>query len=186
MNPELTGDPESSPQLDATILAQVRKADPQALELLFNTYSRMVYSVALRVLRDPSAAEDVMQDVFIQIWRKPDGYIAARGSVGAWLAVTARNKSIDVLRQRKMTDSVEDKVLLAANDVHEQSERKLLIERIRLLAGSLPRDQRIVLEMAYFEGATHSEIAGRTGIPLGTVKTRIRTALMNLGKALRR
>ena len=176
----------NSMQADSTYLAQVRQADPRGLELLFNSYSKLVYSIAFRVLRDPSAAEDVLQEVFVQIWRKPDSFIAARGSLGAWLAVTTRNRAIDLLRQRKPTDSVDDIVLPSPHNVAESSERNILIERVRRLAADLPAEQRTMLEMAFFDGSTHAEIAQKTGIPLGTVKTRIRAALSTLGRALRK
>ncbi len=169
---------------DAVLLTLVGQGDETAMATLFDRYSRIVYSVALRVLRDPAAAEDVLQEVFMQIWRKPEALVATHGAVGAWLAVVARNRSIDLLRRRKPTDSVDDVVLASSTDLASESERNVMIERARAVMVALPMEQRKTLEMAFFDGLTHSEIAETTGDPLGTVKTRIRTALLVLRKAM--
>ncbi len=170
---------------DGVLLALVGQGDEGAMAALFDRYSRVVYSVALRVLRDPAAAEDVLQEVFMQVWRKPDALVTNRGAVGAWLAVVSRNRSIDLLRRRKPSDSVEDVVLASSTDLALESERNFMIERARAVMVSLPIEQRKTLEMAFFDGLTHSEIAETTGDPLGTVKTRIRTALLVLRKAMK-
>src|SRR2546428_9323731 len=98
-------------QDDATLLALVRRGDEHAMASLFDRYSKVVYSVALRVLRDPASAEDVLQEVFMQIWRNPNGFIATRGSLGGWLAVVARNRSIDALRRKRPSEQVDDMAL---------------------------------------------------------------------------
>lgn len=144
----------------------------------------MVYSVALRVLNDPAQAEDVMQEIFFQVWRNPHSFVSGRGSLGAWLAVMARNRAIDALRRRRPTDSVEDVVLAAETDFASDVERNRLMEKVRQVLKELPAEQQRAVEMAFFEGLTHSEIAARTGDPLGTVKTRIRAALLSLRKAV--
>src|SRR5215468_8925654 len=95
-----------SSQDDSTLLAQVRRGDENAMASLFDRYSKIVYSVALRVLRDPASAEDVLQEVFMQIWRNPNSFVATRGSLGGWLAVVARNRSIDALRRKRPSDPV--------------------------------------------------------------------------------
>ena len=169
---------------DGTLLTLVGQGDESAMATLFDRYSRVVYSVSLRVLRDPAAAEDVLQEIFMQIWRKPEALATNRGAIGAWLAVVSRNRSIDLLRRRKPTDSVEDVALAAPTDLAQESERNIMIERARAVMVSLPIEQRKTLEMAFFDGLTHSEIAETTGDPLGTVKTRIRTALLVLRKAM--
>ena len=150
---------------------------------LFARHSRLVFSVAVRVLHDSTAAEDVLQDIFLQIWRDPTSFIATRGSLEGWLAVVARNRSIDVLRRRRPTDSIDELPLLAQQDLSAHAEHNLLLEQIRVVVATLPEDQRKALELAFFEGCTHSEIAQQTGCPLGTIKTRIRTALQTVGKA---
>jgi RNA polymerase sigma-70 factor (ECF subfamily) len=151
---------------------------------LFDQYSGMVYSVALRVLKDPGQAEDVMQEIFFQVWRNPDAFVAGRGSLGAWLAVMARNRAIDSLRKRRPTDSVDDVVLASNSDLGSEVERNRMMEKVRGVLKDLPVEQQSSVEMAFFEGLTHSEIAAKTGDPLGTVKTRIRSALITLRKAI--
>lgn len=169
---------------DGDLLEQIGQGNHDAMTVVFNRYSKVVFSVSLRVLRDPGAAEDVLQEIFMQIWRRPETFLATRGSLGSWLAVVARNRSIDALRRRKPTNEIEDVVLASPFNLAEDSERNLMMQRARVVMETLPTAQRYVLELAYFEGLTHTEIASRTGDPLGTVKTRIRSALLTLKKAL--
>ena len=119
----------------------------------------------------------------MQIWRNPDGFVATRGSLGGWLAVVSRNRSIDALRRKRPTESVDDIALASNYNLANEAERNSLMERARGVIGQLPVEQRKTLEMAFFDGLTHSEIAEMTGDPLGTVKTRIRSALTSLRKA---
>jgi len=118
----------------------------------------------------------------MQIWRNPAGFVATRGSLGGWLAVVTRNRAIDTLRRKKPTEQVEEMQLPAAGDLADESERNLMMEKARVVIAQLPAEQRKTLEMAFFDGLTHSEIAEMTGDPLGTVKTRIRSALLTLRK----
>jgi RNA polymerase sigma-70 factor (ECF subfamily) len=174
-----TGDDAS----DASLLARIQAGDERAMASLYDRYSRVVYSVALRVLRDPAASEDVLQEVFMQIWRNPSSFIAARGSLGGWLSIVARNRSIDTLRRKRPSVDVDDVALASPFNLADEAERNTLMERARAVIVQLPREQRKTLEMAFFDGLTHSEIAEITGDPLGTVKTRIRSALLTLRKA---
>jgi len=169
---------------DAAPLGQVRRGDEQAMAALFDRYSKVVYSVALRALRDPAAAEDVLQEVFMQVWRNPGGFEATRGSLGGWLAVVSRNRSIDSLRRKRPTEQVDNLALASNYNLADEAERNTMMEKARGVIRQLPLDQRRTLEMAFFDGLTHSEIAEMTGDPLGTVKTRIRSALLSLRKAL--
>lgn len=150
---------------------------------LFDRYSKVVYSVALRVLRDTASAEDVLQEIFMQVWRSPGSFLETKGSLGGWLAVVARNRSIDALRRRRPTDSVEEISLASPFNLADEAERNNMMERARSVILQLPAEQRKTLEMAFFDGLTHTEIAALTGDPLGTVKTRIRSALLTLRKA---
>jgi RNA polymerase sigma-70 factor (ECF subfamily) len=168
---------------DAVLLEQVGHGDESAMEDIFRRYSGPVYSVALRVLRDNGHAEDVLQEVFLQLWRKPAAFVQQRGSLGAWLVVVARNRAIDHLRRRKPADSVEDVILASSVNVADEAERNTMMEKVRRVIADLPPEQQKSLELAYFEGLSHTEIASRTGDPLGTVKTRIRQALITLRKA---
>jgi len=170
---------------DAALLSRVQNGNEQAMAVIFDRYSKIVYSVALRVLRDPASAEDILQEIFLQIWRNPASFVSTRGSLGGWLAVVTRNRSIDALRRKRPTDSVEDVVLSSNFNLAEDSERTLLIEKARKVIHLLPSEQRKTLEMAFFDGLTHAEIAEMTGDPLGTVKTRIRSALTALRKAFK-
>lgn len=168
---------------DATLLAAVQRGEEGAMASLFDRYSKVVYSVSLRVLRDPAAAEDVLQEIFMQIWRSPNSFVATRGSLGGWLAVVSRNRSIDALRRRRPTESVEDIALSSPYNLADDAERNIMIGKAREAMLVLPMEQRKTLEMAFFDGLTHAEIAEMTGDPLGTVKTRIRSALLTLRKA---
>jgi RNA polymerase sigma-70 factor, ECF subfamily len=168
---------------DRLLLERVEARDQGAMAEIFDTYSRMAYSVALRVLKDPAQAEDVMQDVFFQVWQNPRAFAPERGSLGAWLAVVVRNRSIDAMRRRRPSDPVEDVVLASGADVAGEVERSTMIERVRGVLKDLPPEQRESLELAFFSGMTHAEIAEQKGEPLGTVKTRIRAALSTLRKA---
>jgi RNA polymerase sigma-70 factor (ECF subfamily) len=172
------------PFAEARLLIRVRADDQGAMTELFDRYSGMVYSVALRVLKDPGQAEDVMQEIFFQVWRNPDSFVSGRGSLGAWLAVMARNRAIDALRRRRPTEPVDEVVLASNTDLASDIERNRMMEKIRDVMKELPAEQQKSVEMAFFEGLTHSEIAARTGDPLGTIKTRIRSALMSLRKAI--
>jgi RNA polymerase sigma-70 factor (ECF subfamily) len=169
---------------DQLLMERVRRNDQMAMAEVFDRYGGLVYSVALRVLKEPDQAEDVMQDIFFQLWKGTGTYTEGRGSLGAWLAVVARNRAIDSLRRKKPTDSVEDVVLPAKTDLANESERNLMIEKVRSVMQGLPPEQQKLVELAFFEGMSHSEIAASTGDALGTVKTRIRSALMSLRKGV--
>ncbi len=169
---------------DGQLLDRVRRGDDQAMAALYDRYSKLVYSVALRVLRDPASAEDVLQDVFLGLWRRPERFVSARGSLGGWLAVVARNRSIDTLRRKRPSEPVEEVYLASSCNLADEAERNTLMQRARAIIMRLPLEQRKTLEMAYFDGLTHTEIAEITGDPLGTVKTRIRSALLSLRKEL--
>ena len=153
------------------------------MEELYDRYSSLIYSVALRVLGDTGAAEDVLQEVFMQLWRKPTVFDSARGSLAAWLAVITRNRAIDAIRKRKPETDLEDVIVLVEPDLAGEADRKRAAEQVRRKLGEMSELQRSALEMAFFEGLTHSEIAAKTGTPLGTIKTRIRTALISLRTA---
>ena len=177
-NPERQG---ISPDL-ATVTA-MKAGDQSALAELYDRYSSVVYAVALRVLGDTGAAEDIMQEVFLQLWRNPGAFDAARGSLGAWLAVITRNRAIDALRRRKPETDIEDVIVSVAPDLAGNADRSRAAEKVRGVLVNMPAPQRSALEMAYFEGLSHSEIASKTGDPLGTIKTRIRSGLITLRKA---
>jgi len=168
---------------DLAMVTAVKAGDQGAMAALYDRYSSIVYAVALRVLGDTGAAEDVLQEVFLQLWRNPGAFDSARGSLAAWLAVITRNRAIDALRKRKPETDIEDVTVSVVPDFAGDADRTKVAAKIRGVLGSMSPPQRGALEMAYFEGLSHSEIASKTGEPLGTVKTRIRTGLMALRKA---
>lgn len=161
----------------------MKSGDQSAMAELYDRYSSVVYAVALRILGDTMAAEDILQEVFLQLWRNPSAFDAARGSLGPWLAVITRNRAIDALRKRKPETDIEEVIVSVAPDLAGQADRSRAAERVRGVLSAMPSPQRSALEMAYFEGLSHSEIATKTGEPLGTIKTRIRAGLMALRKA---
>ncbi len=169
---------------DAELLDGLKARDQQAMADLFDRYSGLVYSVALRVVGETGQAEDVMQEIFFQLWKSPHAFTEGRGSLAAWLAVVARNRAVDILRRRRPSDPVEDVVLVSSTNLASEVERNTIMERVRGALSSLPSEQLRTVELAFFEGLTHSEIAAKTGDPLGTVKTRIRSALISLRKAV--
>lgn len=174
----------SSDADDMGLLRRIQSGEQEAMTTLFDRYGTMVYSVALRVLKDAGEAEDVMQEIFVQIWKNPSAFVSGRGSLGGWLVVVTRNRSIDVIRRRRPSEPVELFALPSATNLAQEAERNSLLEKVRGAMHSLPDEQKKSIELAFFDGLTHSEIAEQTGDPLGTVKTRIRLALITIRKAL--
>jgi RNA polymerase sigma-70 factor, ECF subfamily len=171
---------------DSMLVSAIRSGDEQAMAELYERYSSIVYSVALRVLGDTGAAEDILQEVFIQLWRSPDVFDATRGSLPGWLAVITRNRAIDSLRKRRPEADITDVIVSIEPDLAGAAQSTRALEKIRGALGGMPAPQRSALEMAFFDGLTHSEIAEKTGEPLGTIKTRIRAGLLTLRKAFNR
>jgi len=165
---------------DMRLVARLRAGDQNALSELYDRYSNVVYGVALRILQDTGAAEDLLQDIFLQLWRRPDAFDSSRGSLGAWLAVIARHRSIDRLRKRRPESDIDECIIAGGSDLRDETERSLVIEKIRVVMNEMSPDQRTAMELAFFEGLTHTEIAEKTGAPLGTIKTRIRSGLQML------
>ena len=169
---------------DAFLLSLVQSGDEQAIATLFDRYSRIVYSVALRVLSDPALAEDILQEVFMQMWRTPGSFTAAEGNLGGWLAVLSRNRSIDVLRRKHHADPIAAIAFATPTDLAIEPERNRLTERSRSLLHQLPSEQRKALEMAFFDGLSHTEIAEITGNPVATVSSTLHSALLALREAV--
>jgi RNA polymerase sigma-70 factor (ECF subfamily) len=160
--------------------------DETALEALYDRYAGLLSSVLNRILRDTQAAEEILQDIFYQLWRTSSQFDPARGSLPGWLMVIARNRAISRLRHHNPAageELLENTVSLPSN-LESAIAQKELLGRVKGAIDALPTEQRAAVELAYFEGLTHSEIAERTGDPLGTVKTRLRTALETLKRAM--
>lgn len=171
-------------QEDAEAVERIRAGDETALAEIYDRYSGVVYSVALRVLGDTGLAEDVLQDIFLQLWRHPQSFDSSRGSLAPWLAVIARHRAIDHLRKRRPQLNIEDIVIGVNPKLQSSAELNQTIANVRGVLQKLPAEQRRAVEMAFFEEMTHVEIAKITGEPLGTIKTRIRTAVLALREAL--
>jgi len=163
----------------ARLMERVRAGDGTAFERLYDSYHRLVFGIALRMLGDATMAEDLTQNVFLKVWSSPDAF--RDGNFGAWIARVARNRSLDVLRSRSLRDESEIPADLAEPGTLDDAVfTRLDSQRVRSALATLPDEQRSPIEMGFFGGITHDEIAKRTGIPLGTIKTRIRTGLRKL------
>ena len=170
---------------DWSLLERVVQQDESALSELYDRYNGLVFSEAKRILRDAGAAEEILQDLFYQVWRTASQFDPARGSLAGWLAVVARNRAISKLRKKSgRGEELQENAVDLRVDMETSASRNLLVEKVRKVLGSLPEGQRAAVEYAYFEGMSHSEIAAKTGEPLGTIKTRIRSAMETLKQVL--
>jgi RNA polymerase sigma-70 factor (ECF subfamily) len=178
---------ESDPALVAAMVAR----DADAVARLYDRHAPRLLGVAYRILGESGEAEEVVQEVFLHAWRAASSFDPFRGSVLAWLIVATRSRSIDRIRTRKSSISRDETgrdplaVLPAEGDVEEEAASRQWETICRAAIGELPAEQRHALELAFFEGLTHQEIAARTATPLGTVKTRIRLGLMKLRERVR-
>jgi RNA polymerase sigma-70 factor (ECF subfamily) len=174
-----------SAETDRDLVMRLQRGDQQALEQLYDRYAKTVYSIANRILRDSSEAEDIVQEIFLQVWRMPESFVVSEGGLSRWLAVVSRNRSIQTLRKRKPSTSTEDLFLVSSFNLAAHCELHLVAEKARLLMQELPLEHQRLLDMSFFQGLSHTEIATSLGYPMGTVKTRIRYALQSLRKSLR-
>jgi len=183
-----TGPREVSP--DATLLSRLLQKDVNAFEQLYDRHSRLVYGLVLRILQQASTSEEVVQDVFLQLWRNAEQYDSSRGPFVPWLCTMARNRALDQLRlkserQRRREDQPDElPPVVVAPDYEKALDEKRRAERVRSLMASLTPQQKKAIELAYFEGLSHSEIAAALQEPLGTVKSWIRNGLLRLKKGL--
>jgi RNA polymerase sigma-70 factor (ECF subfamily) len=175
---------------DAALMERLIQREPRALEILYDRYSRAVYSLALRIAQQAASAEEIVQDVFLLLWRNAQLYQPSRGPLEPWLFTLARNRALDHLRlrrekQRRREDTLELQPAAVAGPSPEYvMDRQRRAERVRALMTSLPEPQRRAIELAFFEGMTHSEISKALREPLGTVKSWIRSGLLRLREAL--
>jgi RNA polymerase sigma-70 factor (ECF subfamily) len=173
---------------DAALLARIVDRDERAVEELYGRYSGPLYSLAYQVTGADRFAQDVVQEVFVALWRDASRFDPAKGSVAPWLFSLARHKAIDLVRReaniRKRTADVDLELREAEDDVDHATWLNIRRERVHEAIGSLSPIQREALELAFFHGLTHVEVAERLEIPLGTAKTRIRSALLKLRDVL--
>jgi RNA polymerase sigma-70 factor (ECF subfamily) len=167
--------------------------DEPAVAELYDRHSRMIYSLILRILRTPADAEDVLQEVFVRVWTRAETYDERLGSPAAWLARIARNRAIDRFRSKRSRPEIEPVSETPSFDTMPSTSpdnpETLTVDMatagaIRQAIAALPEGQRTLIEAAFFEGYTHQELASRFGVPLGTVKTRIRTGLIAMRERL--
>jgi RNA polymerase sigma-70 factor (ECF subfamily) len=183
-----TTNPEVS--LDATLVHRLLQKDVSAFEQLYDRHSRAIYSLVLGVLQQAGTAEEVVQDVFLQLWRNAAQYDSSRRPFVPWLFTLARNRALDTLRlkserQRRREDQIEELPSpVSAPEYEKQIDEKRRAEKVRALMGSLSPQQKKAIELAYFEGLSHTEIAAALKEPLGTVKSWIRNGLLRLKEGL--
>jgi RNA polymerase sigma-70 factor, ECF subfamily len=176
---------------DAMLVQQLLQRDVDAFEQLYDRHSRIVYALVLRIVQQGPTAEEVVQDVFLQLWRKAARYDTRRGPFVPWLMALARNRALDHLRlkserQRRREDQTEELPPVIDVPQFEQAlDEKRRAERVRALMGSLNPQQKKAIELAYFQGLSHMEIAETLKEPLGTVKSWIRNGLLRLKEGLR-
>jgi RNA polymerase sigma factor (sigma-70 family) len=177
---------------DEQLISAICKGEEFAIEILYERYHRYVYSLAYRILSDPVASEDIVQDAFLSIWRKASSYQMQNGSVQSWVQAIVRHRAIDKIRAAVHRDSQwtplqddnEQDPPSEQPDVWEQAWQSEQHRIIREVLDQIPTEQRMVIELAYFGGFTHAEISEQCHIPLGTVKGRMRLGLQKMKSLL--
>jgi len=170
---------------DAGLVVRLQRREPQALAELYDRYGRIVYSLILRIVRDTGIAEDLVQETFLRIWNRVHGFDAQKGAVGPWLLAVARNRAIDYLRSAggRERNAVEFEETDHPSLFTDMESGILASDKARVVKAAVEKlsaHQRQVIELAYFEGLSQTEMAERMGQPLGTVKTWVRAALKSL------
>lgn len=176
---------------DEVLIARIAQGEVEALASLYDRYGRLVYSLAMTMLRDRAAAEEVTQDAFLSLWRAAASYRAERGRVATWLWAIARHRAIDELRRLKNSQALSldfspDFQPGEVNPGESLEDASLMRLHVRRALAQLPEPQRRAIQLAYFRGLTQREIAEGLGEPLGTIKTRIRLGLHRLKQLLQR
>ena len=185
----LPSDDDASATTDEQLMARVADLDPSAIEALYERYSSMAFGLATRITRDPALAEDVVQDAFIGVWRSASRYAGSRASARTWLLSIVHHRAIDAVRRRRPTielpeaDAASPRSLVV-DDAWPEVVGRLDRAAIADALATLSDVQREAIELAYFGGLTQIEIAERTAVPLGTVKSRVRLGLLALREAL--
>lgn len=170
---------------ESALIARLQRRDPQALAELYDRYGKLAYSLVLRVVRDNAIAEDLVQETFLRVWNRVHSVDSDKGSIGPWLLAIARNRAIDYLRssagrERRAVEFDE----IDHAPLYREMEAEILVSdqarRVKVAMDKLAPNYRAVMELAYFEGLSQTEMAAKMGQPLGTIKTWVRTALQSL------
>ena len=179
---------------DLSLLQRLAAHDTGALAELYDRHSRLIFGLILRIVRDRAEAEEILQEAFVRVWRRAEMYDAGMGGPLPWIVRVARNCAIDRLRARRVRAAVDAPAIdfaavesAAATGIQTPEAAVLMAERRRTLTDALaglPAEQRQLIEAAFFDGYTHSELAQRFGLPLGTVKTRIRAGMIAMRQRL--
>jgi RNA polymerase sigma-70 factor (ECF subfamily) len=171
-------------QADEQLVRLLRRRDVRALEALYKRHAGAVYSLSLRMLGEGAAAEEVVQECFLKLWRQPELYQPGRGKVLSWLLGVTHHRAVDKLRRRRLEQrhTVNGEIDLAAeaDDPEQHVWGRFQVEAVGRALADLPSSQRVVLQLAYLRGMTQTEIAAYLGEPLGTIKTRMRLAMQKL------
>lgn len=177
---------------DEALLSAIARGDVLAMDSLYQRYSRILYSLAYRMVADHQIAEDLIQDAFLSVWRRSTSFSPQAGAARSWLISILHHRAIDYLRrvrrrshiQEAPLDEIELDETTAVSDVWDEAWRSVQSSQVRAALMQIPPEQRLVIELAYFQGWTHTEIAEGTLTPLGTVKARMRLGLNHLKRAL--
>ncbi len=176
---------------DGQLMELIRQKDPAALEMLYDRYEGMIYSFAYRIVKDSMAAEEVMQELFMRIWKNAEQYDSAKGKLSTWMFTVTRNIAIDQLRKKNSgvpqqpAGSEELQQVRDTGTMTEDMVELMMVgEQVREALQELSRDQQQVVDLIYYQGLTQQEVAIRVAVPLGTVKSRVRLAMKQLQKRL--
>ena len=172
---------------DEALVALVARGEEDALAALYDRLGRTAYGLALRVVRDPELAEDVVQEAFLSLWRSAGRFVPERSRAGTWLLTLVHRRAVDLVRreERRRADPIETAPEAADAAAEEAPWLRLERERVQAALASLPDAQREAIELAYYGGFTQAELADRLGQPLGTIKSRMFAGLARLGELLR-
>jgi len=186
----------TNPELDVTdesVMERIQSRDPEAIGTLHERYSRLLKALIMKVLHNEAESEDLLQEVFLEIWNRAAGYNPEKGKALSWIVTLARRRAIDRLRKREAYCRMEDRLLEATErnpnesitHVEEDVEHAEMREHLQRVMVNLPPAQRQAIEMAYYRGMSQRDISAATGIPLGTIKTRLELGMKKLTEALR-
>lgn len=172
--------PQASRFDDVSLMEQLLGGEDHALAEIYDRYSTLVFAVACHVVQNCHTAEDISQEVFLHLWRNPKSYDSQRGLLGPWLAVVTRRRAIDHIRKLRKESKLDYMALPIEETRKCDAYDWVDLEKVRAILKQIPGERREAFELAYFGGLTHTEIAERTGLALGTVKSRIRRVLENM------